>query len=143
MDKKRQTTLKTKFPVLLLPFLCLLLAFLLIENNREKNLQKIDLERKSIEKDERVDGITQFLYFKAQSELTNMNIPNPIEILDKLDIYKKEFQKYVNIANSKSDIERYNLLNNTYVQYMSNITGVDASISEDLARRYKTNNIKM
>ena len=82
------------------------------------------------------------LYYKVKSEMPNNSIPNPSEILNNIEKYKKLFQTYIDNANKKNDLERYILLKNNYCIYMSFMTHIIVNIPSDLEKRYKTNNMK-
>ena len=99
--------------------------------------KEIKLDNKQFKKDDRINNLMINLYFKAKCKMPDSDIPKPNIILDNLDLYKKKFNNYLDIAEKKDDyILKYNLLKNDYCEYMSFITKIPVLISNDLQNKY-------
>lgn len=113
----------------------------ILEEKKEAN-NKFKEEKKKLHNDKRIEPNMIQLYYSVRYDMPDKDIPNPIQILDNIDEYKKLFQNYLDNSNKKIDLERYILLKNSYCNYMSYMTQIIVNIPNDLETRYKTNNMK-
>ena len=112
--------------------------------NKKEAKKIFDVEKNELKSDDRVSDIMIKLYYRTKYDLPdNSNIPTPINILDNLETYKDSFTGYIEMTESKNELEKYVLLKNNYCNYMSYMTDIKVNIPEDLEERYRTNNLKI
>ena len=114
--------------------------YLSIKRDAKKNFES---EKDELKSDERVDINMIKLYYKLKTDFPESKMPTPIDILNNLEKYKEQIKSYIEVAETKNELEKYVLLKNNYCNYMSYMTKIEINISKDLEERYNTNNLKI
>jgi len=108
----------------------------------EEGRMKVQKELNKLEHDKRVKPEMIMMYTTVKTQLPFAKIKNPSEILNDLNIAKKEYYKYlINIIKDQTidPYPKYLLFNSDYTKYMTHMTGIPAIIPDSLLEQVNSN----
>lgn len=118
---------------------------LMTQKQYNKMVKKSKKEMKKLKKDSRITDEMLLLYDKLNNEFTLSKVPSPSEILNNVELAKKEFTEYLRTLISKCkelDISQQTFekdyLNSEYTRYLVMVAGMDI-VPESLRSRINFN----